>query len=302
MKKRYWMLLTVLVCLGAGVLLGPRLLMQAATKKPVNAGTFVTRPVAAPDLSQQVNLALQESSQPQPVSSSQSAGNPEEVKVPGQALPAEPLQESHSQAQTWSLGTNTQPQTPTGATPVPSVPVISPTGSSALSTAVSDNSSLRHSPSQGRSTGKFKLQLSENELASMIYNGLYAGTAPEYRSSIQGVSVQLQGGRGKITVALLPKYLPEHFLRNLPGVTRETPTIYLGGEVGLSVSGNAVVPEIYSLSLGSLRIPAPFIKAMVKYQVQQQVSQMTRLASGQQAILDAVEVDQGAVLIRGHVE
>jgi hypothetical protein len=150
--------------------------------------------------------------------------------------------------------------------------------------------------------GQFQLQIRENEIASMIYNGLYNGTAPEYRPSIQGVSVQLQGGKGRVTVALVPKYLPEQFAKNLPGVSKDTPTIYLGGEVGLSLSNNDVYPEIYSLSLGSLRIPAPFIKAMVKQQVQQHVRQLTRLDSGQQAIFDSVEIDKGAISIRGHVQ
>ena len=70
----------------------------------------------------------------------------------------------------------------------------------------------------------------------------------------------------------------------------------------MSLSNNDVYPEIYSLSLGSLRIPAPFIKAMVKQQVQQHVRQMTRLDSGQQAIFDSVEIDNGAISIRGHVQ
>lgn len=297
MKKRYWLGAVLLLGVSAGILLGPRLLLRAATEKPANTGTFVTHPVPAPDLRQQLQLAVQQSS----TAANFSALPPADRSNKRSPAP-ERFTDLHPTRQVNAQGTREDSppvaEVNSGAISQPSAaPDTQPLATQHIETP--KNYSEKAVPPTSR---QFQLQLSEQELASMIYNGLYAGTAPEYRPSLQGVSVQLQGGRGKITVALWPKYLPAHFLRNLPGVTPETPTIYVGGEVGLNLSDNMLIPEIYSLSLGNLRIPAPFIKAMVKYQVQQQVKQMTQLAPGQRAILDAVEVDQGKVMIQGHVQ
>lgn len=305
MKARNWLIAgLVIASLGAlGGVIAPRLLMRAATEKPVAESTFVTRPAVAPDLRSQMNQALQHA-----------PNNLNSQSVPGSSAPGQGISApagTDSAAQTTGLPTsgNTEQPASNAVISATQVPVQGQKplnqSSSAVQSQTGDPSSPQQSqttPSQPGAPGQFQLQIRENEIASLIYNGLYAGTAPEYRPSIQGVSVQLQGGKGRITVALLPKYLPEQFARNLPGVTKETPTIYLGGEVGLSLANNTVSPEIYSLSLGSLRIPAPFIKAMVKQQVQQHVRQMTQLESGQQAIFDSIDINNGAISIRGHVQ
>lgn len=305
MKARRWLIAGLIVAsVGVGaVVAAPRLLMRAATEKPVAESTFVTRPAAALDLRSQMSQALQ-NSQTNPTHSGAQTGqvNPDgsSAQVPAvSGDQTQPATQTHNSQQTSPDAVNAATQPPTQAQ-----------NTSGLSGSTAQNQSqqtpaqvpAQTQPAGATQPGQFQLQIRENEIASLIYNGLYAGTAPEYRPSIQGVSVQLQGGKGRITVALLPKYLPEQFAKSLPGVTKDTPTIYLGGEVGLSLSNNDVSPEIYSLSLGSLRIPAPFIKAMVKQQVQQHVRQMTRLDSGQQAIFDSVDINNGAISIRGHVQ
>ncbi|MGE3725844.1 MAG: hypothetical protein AB7I41_09845 [Candidatus Sericytochromatia bacterium] len=300
MKARRW-LIAGLVLVGLGgvaFVAAPRLLMRAATEKPVAESTFVTRPAAAPDLRSQMSQALQ-NSQTHPAG--QTAPFPP-VSGQTQSVPAPDTNNTSTQAFT--------PEQPGSDAVIAATQPPAQAQSNPGSMPLVSQSQVPGQPppaQQGQSAGstqpgEFQLQIRENEIASMIYNGLYNGTAPEYRPSIQGVSVQLQGGKGRITVALIPKYLPEQFAKSLPGVSKDTPTIYLGGEVGLSLSNNTVSPEIYSLSLGSLRIPAPFIKAMVKQQVQQHVRQMTQLDSGQQAIFDSVDIDHGAISIRGHVQ
>jgi hypothetical protein len=283
MKKRYWIPgLLIIGGLTTGWL-GPRLLIKAATEKPKTVGQFITAPATTPDLHQQMTQAIAGQSPPQaPETSSQ-------LKT------SSPRQQTSTHDQTLALSqtapTETSQQTPTNS------------GSTHQTISPEQPASQSLTPTTRTETTSpsFALNMREQEIASMIYNGLYAGTAPPYRGSIQGVSVELQNGQGKITVALLPRYLPDHFLKTLPGVNRDTPTIYLGGSVGLSLNNNQVVPEIHSLALGSLSIPAPFIKAMVKYQVQQQVKQITQLESGQTAVLDAIEIANGSLSIRGHV-
>lgn len=304
MKARRW-LVAGLVLAGLGTLgfvVAPRLLMRAATEKPVAESTFVTRPAEAPDLRSQMSQALQNS---QTNTTSQTAVSPTES---GQTQPV-PAADGTTSGSITSSTQASNPEQPgsdaviAATQPPTQVPTHSDSNVVSQSQGAGQPPPAQQTQSAGTTQpGQFQLQIRENEIASMIYNGLYNGTAPEYRPSIQGVSVQLQGGKGRVTVALVPKYLPEQFAKNLPGVSKDTPTIYLGGEVGLSLSNNDVYPEIYSLSLGSLRIPAPFIKAMVKQQVQQHVRQMTRLDSGQQAIFDSVEIDKGAISIRGHVQ
>lgn len=144
--------------------------------------------------------------------------------------------------------------------------------------------------------------MSETEISGMIFNGINQGTAPEFRASVQGVSTKIENGRARITVALLPKYLPDAFLHNLPGVTRETPTVYLGGEMSLSSQGNAVVPEIHQLSLGNFRVPMPFIRDAVRATIQQQADQMLRLPNGQQARLDEIQLQNGAMTLIGRAQ
>ncbi len=301
MKARRWLIAgLVLAGLGTiGFVVAPRLLMRAATEKPVAQSTFVTRPAAAPDLRSQMSQALQNS---QTNTTSQTAVSPTES---GQTQPVPAAGGTTSGGSTQVSNPEQPGSDAVIAATQPPTQAQTNSDSNVVSQSQGAGQPPPAQPPQSAGTtqpGQFQLQIRENEIASMIYNGLYNGTAPEYRPSIQGVSVQLQGGKGRITVALVPKYLPEQFAKNLPGVNKDTPTIYLGGEVGLSLSNNDVYPEIYSLSLGSLRIPAPFIKAMVKQQVQQHVRQMTRLDSGQQAIFDSVEIDNGAISIRGHVQ
>ncbi len=86
MKARRW-LIAGLVLAGLGTLgfvVAPRLLMRAATEKPVAQSTFVTRPAEAPDLRSQMSQALQNS---QTNTSSQTAVSPTEL---GQTQPISP--------------------------------------------------------------------------------------------------------------------------------------------------------------------------------------------------------------------
>ncbi|PIQ24309.1 hypothetical protein COW36_23940 [bacterium (Candidatus Blackallbacteria) CG17_big_fil_post_rev_8_21_14_2_50_48_46] len=298
MKARYWFggsVLFIAVIGGTGLVLGPKWLMRNATQKPAEVTTFVSRPAAEPDLRSQMSQALQEPAEAATLPQSQ-----EPNRIPQNTVPAQ--REEQRTAQQASVS-DERLQAHTQAERSPQASVL-PAEQNRTESRSETRAEIPPQSQPANESGKrnFQLNLSENQIASMIYNGLYTGTVPEYRPSIQGVSVQLQNGRGRITVALLPKYLPDHFFKNLPGVTRETPTIYLGGELGLSLNNQTISPEIYSLSLGSLKIPAPFIKAMVKHQVQQQVKQITQLESGQQAILDAVNLEQGNLTIQGHVE
>jgi hypothetical protein len=136
----------------------------------------------------------------------------------------------------------------------------------------------------------------------MVYSGLSQGTAPEYRASIQGVATKIQGGRARITVTLLPRHLPDAFLKNLPGVTRNTPAVYLGGEMSLTKSGQSLIPQIHELSLGNFKVPMPFLQEAIKSTVQQQAEQMLRLPNGQRAVLDEVQLENGAITLIGKAQ
>lgn len=273
-----------LLAVGAA-LIAPRLLVQAATEKPKGMGEMVTAPPPAESLDIRQQLAAQIE---QPASG---AG----VSAPDRAF-----------ADT--------PETAPGSTYSQSLPEPA-TGDHHASTAgTGENPPASHqtdghspsaaTPSKAAVGGKrpFQLELSESQLASMVYTGIYQGSDPRYRPAIQGVSMQLAGGSGKLTVALLPRHLPDDMLRNFPGVTRDSPTIYVGGEVGLAAEEGRLVPSIRNISFGNLKLPLPMIRSVAKYQILQYARQMTQLESGQEAVFDEITVDGGMLRLRGHVE
>ncbi len=297
--------------------MAPRYLAQQATQAPEDTGTFVTRQIEEADLSTRMQAAIENApaqlppaevqvetqySEPQGSSDGNSANTPQSTQnntaysqndVDAQGLPPAQNQDN-SEAPQETYGENTaqapvvsQEQQPTYTEPPrsrPQAPTRAPQ---------SQNDVPLQRPRD------FQFQISQNEISGMIYSGLVRGTAPAYRQSIQGVSTQISGGRAKITVALLPKYLPDAFLQRLPGIDRSTPTVYLGGEMGLSLSGNNVEPRIHRVSLGNMGVPLPFIESAVRGQVQAYVRNATRLPNGQQAQLQNIQLENGAVQIQG---
>jgi Tfp pilus assembly major pilin PilA len=340
-KKKKPVLKTMLIALAVlGILaiialaLAPQFLARQATQAPADTHTFVTRQIEEADLSQRMQAAVNNASVEQnglPPQQNGENGQPEQglqvnvetseqvpEQVPGQTQQQPDAQvENQQQQQNNSLGNenggDTSAQLPPNDTPVYASENRNPDtrapgqiqsnpSNTANTTTQAPPQSRNDVPQQRQPQNKsFEFQISQNEISSMIYSGLVNGTAPAFRQSIQGVSTQISGGRAKISVALLPKYLPDAFLRNLPGITRSTPTVYLGGEMGLSVSGNTVEPRIYRVSLGNMGVPMPFIENAVRGQVQAYVRNATRLPGGQQAQLQNVRLEGGAIHIQGRV-
>lgn len=283
------------------ILLIPRLLVSEATQKPADAGTFVTR-------QEQTSTTLQDKMQQSLNNNGSPTGNSGTSAQPdnsGQATgtnQSTEMNNSQSAGQTSNSGSSGNTQAAQPATPPDNQASGQSNPQSPDQTQAHPNSTntAQSTPAPANSGG-FKVALSEGEISSMIYSGLVERTAPEYRQSIQGVSTRISGGRATITVALLPRYLPDAFLNNLPGVTHDTPTVYLGGEVGLHREGDSVGADIYHLSLGNLNVPMPFIREAVAATVRDQAAQMLHLPNGQQAKLDDVVVDSGAITLQGHV-
>lgn len=336
-KKKKPVLKTLLIALAiVGILaivalaLAPRFLARQATQAPVDTQTFVTRQIEETDLSQRMQAAVNNATPVQNGAPDQSGQNLQ-VTVETTEQTTDQIIEQPAGQDTDQSSPNTDfgnednsdnalpPNSPTEQT---RTAPGSTSENRDLNSARSDSNADTRAPGQiqpnaPRQTApqsrndvpqqrqpqnkSFEFQISENEISSMIYSGLVNGTAPAFRQSIQGVSTQISGGRAKISVALLPKYLPDAFLRNLPGITRSTPTVYLGGEMGLSVSGNTVEPRIYRVSLGNMGVPMPFIENAVRGQVQAYVRNATRLPGGQQAQLQNVRLEGGAVHIQGRV-
>jgi hypothetical protein len=266
----------VLLAVGAA-LIAPRLLVQAATEKPKDVGEMVTAPPPAESLDIRQQLAAQ-------IEQPASRG---ELSAPERSFADTP---DTAPGSTYSQSMPTPAESDAASDPH-TEPLHSPPASTPA----------RAAPVTG---GKrpFALELSESQLASMVYTGIYQGSDPRYRPAIQGVSMQLAGGSGKLTVALLPRHLPDDMLRNFPGVTRDSPTIYVGGEVGLAAEGGRLVPSIRNISFGNLKLPLPMIRSVAKYQILQYARQMTQLESGQEAVFDEVTVDGGMLRLRGYVE
>lgn len=303
------------------VTLAPRFLANQATQAPADTQTFVTRQIEESDLSSRMQAAIN--------TPGQSQDNPpaDNMQVNVESSTDETPTDNTSQTtQRAQMGIE-QPISQDGS-PENTIREIPLESGSATETKSSPRSQQRNTtaststvPPERRparapqnqapqsqndvpqsASKDFQFQISQNEISSMIYSGLVRGTAPAYRQSIQGVSTQISGGRAKITVALLPKYLPDAFLQRLPGIDRSTPTVYLGGEMGLSVSGNTVEPRIHRVSLGNMGVPLPFIESAVRSQVQAYVRQATRLPNGQQAQLQTIRLEGGAVQIQGRVD
>lgn len=267
----------------------PRILVQQATQKPSDSGTFVTR---------------ETQSQTEVLPQSETSTQDSIPTTPEQAAPANSFQEriqraieqasqaqastSHSQgssSSTQTSNTETNEESSLGSHSETQIPPDSP-------------SSEKVAP---ESDGKFRVQMSESEISNLLYSGLIQGTAPEYQAAIQGVSTRIQSGRAKITVALIPQHLPEAFLKNLPGVSRQTPTVYVGGEMSLIGQGQSVIPVIHELSLGNFKVPIPFLQAAIKDTVQQQTNQMMTLPNGKQARLEKILLENGAMTLVGQV-
>lgn len=288
----------VLVLIVLLILIVPRLLVSEATQKPADAGTFVTR-------QEQTTTTLQDKMQQSlnnngsPTSGSGTSTRPDNSGQSTGTNQSTEITPSQSAGQPGNSG-NTQPTQP-GTDNQTSGQSNPPNPPSPDQTQTAANTSTAQTTPAPTNSGGFRVALSEGEISSMIYSGLVERTAPEYRQSIQGVSTRISGGRATITVALLPRYLPDAFLRNLPGVTHDTPTVYLGGEVGLHREGDSVGADIYHLSLGNLNVPMPFIREAVAATVREQAAHMLHLPNGQQAKLDDVVVDSGAITLQGHV-
>lgn len=332
-KRKKPVLKTVLITLAIlgivaiiALALAPQFLAKQATQAPVDTQTFVTRQIEETDLSQRMQSAVNNAAPERPdIQSPQDAQNSQiTIETTEQTTPqnsSERTSNENPADDSAQLPPNTHTEVNPNFDAPPDAP---PPGQIQNNTAQnppqnrSDNRSDLPSerpvqrPVQRRAqppaqqaaprAQTFEFQISQNEISSMIYSGLINGTAPEFRQSIQGVSTQISGGRAKISVALLPKYLPDAFLRNLPGITRSTPTVYLGGELGLSVSGNTVEPRIHRVSLGNMGVPMPFIENAVRGQVQAYVRNATRLPNGQQAQLQNVRLESGAIHIQGRVD
>lgn len=295
--------------------LAPRFLAQEATRAPEQAGTFVTRQIDQAPLQFNLQDAI---AQPADHLPDQADQQPNQVLSPEQ-------QATHPDTENLMVASN--PEGVFVASNPDSFDSES-TESNAISEAhpVADQSSdlstdadamvareakpsetkagMLNKPRQSpvRTSGQpFDVQISENQISSLIYTGLSQGIAPQYRQSLQGVSTQIQGGRATISIALLPKYLPEEFLRNLPGVNRQTPTIYMGGEVSLIQQGNSVQPVIHSVNLGAIRLPMPFLQSAMQSQVQAYIRQMMTLPDGRLAQLQKLQVQSGAIHLSGVV-
>ncbi len=306
------------------VTLGPRLLVQQATQKPENMGTFVTRQVEQESFQQKMQQALSNTEAVNGGSVTISNPNQSTASDPGQQG-----QQTHIQVESQTsqnTGNSTDPVTQNND-PVNQQPTnqqqnqtTQPQDQAEIPTRPQDQNQVpqnntqqnqqqnqqatrpQNRPPQAQQPSQFQVSLSESEISNMIYSGLYQGTAAEYRPSIEGVSTRIANGQASITVALKPKYLPDQFLSKLPGVTRNTPTVYLGGDLSLRKEGNSVTPEIHRLSLGNFRVPMPFIQSAVKSQVQAYTQQMLKLPNGKQAYLDEVLLQNSAVILKGHAQ
>ena len=313
-RGRFWLLalggLAILAVLA--VLLLPQLLVRQATQKPAESqtGTFVTRQVETSSLQDKMQQAIQQGDgnpavrQDAPASQSGQARQ-DEIQLnqtqtqPRNQPPAQPENPSGAQALPQNNKSAEQPDQSTPSENPDNSQQSLPDTQAANQAPIAEQAPTQPATPQDK---RFRVQMSESEIAGMIYSGLNQGTAPEYRASIEGVSTRIQNGRARITVALKPQHLPEAFLKNLPGVTRSTPTVYLGGEMSLRRDGNSVDPQIHELSLGNFRVPMPFIREAVRATVQQQADQLLRLPNGQQARLDEIQLENGALVLYGHVD
>lgn len=303
-----------LLGLGAGLMV-PRLLVQEATQAPSTseAGTFVTRPADAPiDLNQKLQESLLAAGVPvKTAPPAEPPENPSENENPGEdpgtdtRAPAPPADEViwRSPPRQQPAG-DSPPAAPEAAGQPDSVtPTEAPASRppQARRTAAPPAASQRQPEQAATEPQAFEVSMSENDISSLVYGQLQRGIDPRYRQALQGVSTRIQQGKARVTVALLPKHLPPAFLKNLPGVTPSTPTVYLGGEMSLHQQGSRVVADIHHISLGNFKVPMPFIQSAVRSQVEAYSQQMLRLPDGRQAELYSVALDQGALTLTGMV-
>lgn len=284
------------------VVVMPRYVRHAATQKPadVAADQFVTAPAPDTNLGQRVEQSLQQNSDAnspaQPTSEPFNSTSPENQSAEGAQNFVPQQNNSQGQETTTPQGTpptdNPQTNPSDHSTPPQN---NQPTSVPAPSAAIP----IQNAPSGPKA---FNVKVSEHEVSGLIYNGVMQRTLPAYRPALKGVATQIQNGTAKITVALEPRYLPDDMLRNFPGIDRSSPTIYVGGEVGLRFDQNTVYPDIQNVSLGSLRIPTAIIKSLIKYEIHQQIRNMIQLGSGQQVQLKNVNLSNGALSIEGQVQ
>ncbi|MBF2052967.1 MAG: hypothetical protein IGS03_05800 [Candidatus Sericytochromatia bacterium] len=303
-----------LLTLAAGLAL-PRLLVQKATEAPSisETGTFVTRQSESVDLNQKLQqslLAAGVAVQSDPpvedetpadsgvttLSETPVTENPPDAASPEEEVvwrsPPRQPDTAASQSQGNQDLENSETMMPTEAPPSrpPQARRSSPPPASA-----------RPAVQQAPQPQAFEVSMSENDISNLVYGQLQRGIDPRYRQALQGVSTRIQQGKARVTVALLPKHLPEGFLKNLPGVTPSTPTVYLGGEMSLYQQGSRVVADVHHISLGNFKVPMPFIQSAVRSQVEAYSQQMLRLPDGRQAELYSVALEQGALTLTGIV-
>lgn len=304
-----------LLALAASLAL-PRLLVQQATEAPsINeTGTFVTRQSESVDLNQKLQQSLLAAgvavqSDP-PTESEPPADSPEELPATAanEAVQTEnaPVDTRPEEEVVWrspprqpaadTLEVNASLENREAVMPTETPPSRPPQARRSATPAAASQPAKQASQPQA-----FEVSMSENDISNMVYGQLQRGIDPRYRQALQGVSTRIQQGKARVTVALLPKHLPEGFLKNLPGVTPSTPTVYLGGEMSLYQQGSRVVADVHHISLGNFKVPMPFIQSAVRSQVEAYSQQMLRLPDGRQAELYSVALEQGALTLTGIV-
>lgn len=154
-------------------------------------------------------------------------------------------------------------------------------------------------PAVPEANKRVQIQISESQISGLIYGGLARGTAPQYRKSIQGVSTRISGGRARVTVALLPRYLPDEMLNRLPGISRDTPTVYVGGTARLGISNGQLVPNIEGIQLGNVSLPAPFIQKSAAAGFRAYSRQLLTTSEGRPVHAESVQLDSGQITVVG---
>lgn len=287
-KKRFIFVILTLIIIGLILVISlPRLLLNEATRKPPEIEKFVTRVGPAFSLENKIVKATkvkEEDFNPVPTDHSALNSPINKQKITIKSSPSNPppieIEEIFE---------------------APESPPLEKLSAENIEPLPEKSTKTEKIIPDQKSGNDFKIQVSQQEIASMVFNGIYRNSAQEYRPALKGVSVKLNHGRGKVTIALNPSHLPQELLNQLPGVTRQTPTIYLGGEVGINLVNNTLSPTIYNVSLGRIRMPLSFIKSMVKTGIDQHVQYLLKLKSNQSTRFKSVHVQGGLLTIKGMV-
>ena len=196
----------------------PRYLVQQATQAPPEE-TFVTHAVNA-----QQGLPKAQTLSPAQAAQTQVHAHSVQDKSQSEASALKPIAEQgtttlnkHGHSESNSSAENES--TTTRSNRLLQSRERSGRNSGARSQQGSLDQSERHRPSQrNQDKSLAQLQISEQQISSLIYGGIVGGSAPQYRPAVQGVSTRISGGKARVTVALLPRYLPQNMLNSLPGV------------------------------------------------------------------------------------